>query len=414
MSDEIKRNLDNPRQLEKMYRDNKSAFKREFNFIYQDIQENKTAQFWYERLNFEDEQISWGTNKELLFLISASLLAGIIAKIPDYTSIKAEFFYPRNLAFIVFPLLAAYFAWKRRLEPKKLLAISISFLVAVVYVNLLPENSESDTLILACIHLPLFLWTVLGYTYVGNQLKSLEKRLDFLRYNGDLVVMTTIILIAGILLTMITLGLFSLIEVRIEDFYFEYIVIFGLSASPIVGTYLVQQNPQLVNKVSPVIAKVFTPLVLTTLIIYLVAVLVTGKDPYTDREFLLIFNLLIIGVMAIILFSIAEKAKQSESKIGTFLLLALALTTIIVNGIALSAIMFRISEWGITPNRLAVLGGNVLILSNLIIVGISLFRTIRNENHLENVEKSIAMFLPVYSLWSVIVTFLFPFIFGFN
>ena len=68
MSDEIKRNLDNPRQLEKMYRDNKSAFKREFNFIYQDIQENKTAQFWYERLNFEDEQISWGTNKELLFL----------------------------------------------------------------------------------------------------------------------------------------------------------------------------------------------------------------------------------------------------------------------------------------------------------------------------------------------------------
>ena len=91
--------------------------------------------------------------------------------------------------------------------------------------------------------------------------------------------------------------------------------------------------------------------------------------------------------MAIILFSIAEKAKQSESKIGTFLLLALALTTIIVNGIALSAIMFRISEWGITPNRLAVLGGNVLILSNLIIVGISLFRTIRNENHLEKCRK---------------------------
>ena len=234
-----------------------------------------------------------------------------------------------------------------------------------------------------------------------------------LRPNGDLVVMTAIILIAGILLTMITLGLFSLINVRIEG-YFEYIVTFGLSASPIVGTYLVQQNPQLVNKVSPVIAKVFAPLVLITLIIYLTAVISTGKDPYNDREFLLIFNMLLIGVMAIILFSIAEKYNQSNSKIGTFLLLGLSIVTVIINGIALSAIVFRISEWGITPNRLAVLGGNILILINLIIVTINLFKTLKKNEQIENVEKSIATFLPIYSVWTVIVVFLFPILFGFK
>jgi len=254
----------------------------------------------------------------------------------------------------------------------------------------------------------------MGYSFVGSQLRNSFKRIDFLRYNGDLVVMTAIILIAGILLTMITLGLFSLINVRIEDFYFEYIVIFGLSASPIVGTYLVQQNPQLVNKVSPVIAKVFTPLVLITLVIYLTAVISTGKDPYNDREFLLIFNMLLIGVMAIILFSIAEKSNQSSSKIGTFLLLGLSIVTVIINGIALSAIVFRISEWGITPNRLAVLGGNILILINLIIVTINLFKTLRNNDQIENVEKSIATFLPIYSVWTVIVVFLFPILFGFK
>jgi len=59
---------------------------------------------------------------------------------------------------------------------------------------------------------------------------------------------------------------------------------------------------------------VFTPLVLTTLVIYLIAVIGTGKDPYNDRDFLLIFNLLLIGVMAIILFSIAETSKNSDSK----------------------------------------------------------------------------------------------------
>jgi hypothetical protein len=290
----------------------------------------------------------------------------------------------------------------------------LAILIAVIYINVLPDNSKSDTLILSCIHLPLFLWALLGYTFVGDSLRSYNKRLDFLRYNGDLVVMTTIILIAGAILTGITIGLFSLIKVHIQEFYFQYIVVWGLAASPIVGTYLVQTNPQLVNRVSPIIAKVFTPLVLTTLVIYLIAVIGTGKDPYNDRDFLMIFNMLLIGVMAIILFSIAETSKHSDNKVGTTLLLGLSMVTIIVNGIALSAILFRISEWGITPNRLAVLGGNILILTNLIMVTYRLFKMIRDRNEIENVEKSIATFLPIYSLWTMIVTFIFPLIFNFK
>lgn len=414
MKEEIINNLDNPRQLEKLYRDNKATFKREFNLIFTDIQESPTAQIWNERLNFENEEISWGTSNELTFVIVASLIAGLIAKIPEFTTIKADFFYPRNMAFIIFPLLTAYFSWRQNIPLKKLLTVSVAILVSVFYINILPDNPKSDTLILACIHLPLFLWAVLGFTFVGDNLKNYHKRLDFLRYNGDLVVMTTIILIAGILLTVVTLGLFNLIDVRMEEFYFQYIVVMGLAASPIVGTYLVQANPQLVNKVSPVIAKVFTPLVLLTLIIYLLAVIGTGKDPYNDRDFLLIFNMLLIGVMAIILFSIAETSKNSESKVGTWLLLGLAIVTVIVNGIALSAILYRISEWGITPNRLAVLGGNILILTNLVIVTYRLFKTIKDSNEKDNIEKSIATFLPIYSIWTIIVTFFFPIIFNFK
>ena len=414
MKEEIINNLDNPRQLEKLYRDNKATFKREFNMIFPNLQESPTAQIWNERLNFENEEISWGTSNELTFVIVASFIAGLIAKIPEFTATKADFFYPRNIAFIIFPLLTAYFSWRQNIQPKKLLIISVAISVSIFYINILPDNSKSDTLILACIHLPIFLWAVLGFTFVGDNLKNYHKRLDFIRYNGDLVVMTTIILIAGAIMTGITLGLFSLIKLEIYEFYFKYIVIWGLAASPIVGTYLVQTNPQLVNKVSPVIAKVFTPLVLLTLIIYLLAVIGTGKDPYNDRDFLLIFNLLLIGVMAIILFSIAETSKNSESKIGTWLLLGLAIVTVLVNGIALSAILFRISEWGITPNRLAVLGGNILILTNLLIVAYRLFKTVKDSNEKDKIEKSIATFLPIYSFWTIIVTFVFPIIFNFK
>jgi hypothetical protein len=127
-----------------------------------------------------------------------------------------------------------------------------------------------------------------------------------------------------------------------------------------------------------------------------------------------IFNLLLIGVMAIILFSVAQHSKRSENKIVSLMLFSLSAVTIIVNGIALSAILFRISEWGITPNRLAVLGGNILILTNLLIVSYQLFRSIRGNNDTSNVERSIAVFLPVYVLWTIIVVFVFPIVFNFE
>lgn len=414
MRNDILNNLENPKELEKLYRTNKSSFKKEFNSIYPEIKDNKNVEFWNERLNYEAGEISWGTKDELLFVIITSFIAGLIAKLPELTGIKEEFYYTRNVGFIVFSMLTVYFAWKKNISNKKLLPTFVATLLSLVYINFLPDNINSDTLILSCIHLPLFLWAILGYTYVSDNLHSSQNRLNFLRYNGDLVVMTTLILIAGMLMTGITIGLFSLIGFNIGEFYFEYIVIFGLAASPIVGTYVTQTNPQLVNKVSPVIAKIFSPLVLITLVIYLIAIIKSGKDPYNDREFLIIFNALLIGVMAIILFSIAETSRTAKSQTATIILFLLSFVTIIVNTIALTAIIFRISEWGITPNRLAVLGGNILILTNLLIVSYHLFRTIKHSDQIESVENSIARFLPIYSAWTIIVTFVFPILFRFR
>lgn len=414
MKEEILKNLENPRELEAMYRDDKTAFKKEFSLIYDTIQDHKTAQIWNERLNFESDEISWGSGRDLIFVIAASFIAGLLAKLPDFTTIAASYFYPRNIGFIVFPLLAIYFVRKQKLTLKRLSFVFTAFLIAAIYINVLPSNEQSDTIILACIHLPLFLWALLGVTFAGDNLNIYQKRLDFLRYNGDLVVMTSLILAAGGLFTAITLGLFELIDLKVEEFYFKNIAIWGLAASPIVGTYLVQTNPQLVSKVSPVIAKIFTPIVLVTLIIYLTSVFYTGKDPYNDREFLLVFNAFLVGVMAIILFSITENSKNTGHKFGTILLLGLSIVTIILNGIALSAILFRISEWGITPNRLAVLGANSLIFVNLLFVTFGLFQMLKDRNEVERVERSIGSFLPIYIAWIMIVTFIFPIVFNFN
>jgi hypothetical protein len=414
MKEDIKHNLDKPKQLEALYREDKSTFKKEFGLIYSEIEDHKAAQIWHARLNFERDDLSLGSPKELIVVVIASLIAGLIAKLPDLTGINPEYFYPRNIAFAVFPVLTIYFAWKQTVQLKQIAIVSGIILISAIYINLLPDNSQSDTLILACIHLPLFLWAVLGTTFLGNKLNNLRKRLDFLIYNGDLLVISALLFIAGGLFTAVTLGLFELIDLNIEEFYFQQIAIWGAAAIPVVGTYLIQTNPHLVGKVSPVIAKIFTPIVLVMLAIYLIAVLYTDKSPYSDREFLLMFNILLIAVMAIILFSIAESSNKQFQKMNTVMLFVLSILTIVLNGIALSAILFRIAEWGITPNRVAVLGANILILSNLLLVAVGLFKMLKYNHQSEHVESSITSFLPIYVLWIVVVTFIFPIVFNFK
>lgn len=414
MKNEILSNLDNPAQLERLYRKDKLVFRRSFKDLYPELKQNPLAGFWNERLNFSGDEISWGTRGELLFVIGAAIIAGFIARLPAFGGIEEDFFYPRNIGFIVFPALTAFFAWKNKLSAGKIAVLALATIASSVFINLHPGSTTSDTLLLSCIHLILFLWSVLGFTFVGSARNRNDQRLGYLKYNGDLVVMTTLIVIAGGILTGVTLGLFELIGLRIEKFYFENIVVFGLPAAPIFGTYLTQTNPQLVGKVSPVIAKIFSPLVLLMLVIYLGAIVYSGKDPYNDREFLMIFNALLIGVMAIIFFSVAGARVAGRSRAETVVLLLLSMVTIIVNAIALSAILFRISEWGLTPNRAAVLGGNLLILVNLVLVTIQLFRVLAKKAGTAAVGTAIARFLPVYCLWAAVVTFLFPFFFGFK
>jgi hypothetical protein len=352
--------------------------------------------------------------KDVLFLLLGSVITGFIAKIPQIFGLIEDEYYAKNLSFIVAPILVLFFAWKSNLSAKKAIIPFTIIIASAVYINLLPSIESNSSLILACMHLPIFLWSVVGYSFIGGDLTKNNLKINYLKFNGDLMVMSALLVLAGGLFSGITLGLFNLIEVKIEQFYFNYVIIGGLSAIPLIATYLVQTNPGLVNKISPLIAKLFTPFVFLTVLVFLITLLYTGKSIYSDRNFLLIFNALLLGVMAIILFSVTEAAKNDSNKISLLILLMLSVLTVIVNGIALSAIVFRLAEYGITPNRLAVLGANLLIFINLIGVTLKLFLVISKKVPVEKVGQSIVGFIPYYSLWAFIVSFLFPIIFQYK
>ena len=192
----------------------------------------------------------------------------------------------------------------------------------------------------------------------------------------------------------------------------EYIVLVGLVSAPIVGTFIARTFPFVVNKIAPLIASIFSPIVLITLIVYLVSIAVTGKDPYTNRDFLMVFNLMLLGVMAIIVFSVSESPVNGKSRFSEFILFALSIVTMIIDLVALSAIVYRLAEFGFTPNRIAVLGSNVLIFVHLILIMLDLYRVNFKNKDIKQLEFTITNYLPVYALWTVLVVFVIPVLFG--
>jgi hypothetical protein len=222
--------------------------------------------------------------------------------------------------------------------------------------------------------------------------------------------MIGLLAIAGVILSVMTIGMFDIIGMKIEDFYMQNVGIIGVAVLPVIATWLIDLYPGITDRIAPVIARIFTPLVLLSAAIYLVAISVSGISLSGNREFLLIFNIMLLFVMVIIVFSLSELDKSDVRKLNVILLFLLAVVTLMIDLFALSAIITRLSE-GFTPNRTVVLVSNILILVNLLIILPDLYLAGFRGRPLDRMERIINRYLPVYFIYSIVVIFIFPLIF---
>lgn len=416
MIEKIKENINHPEKLERLYHDDRKSFESSFEKVFSEIENSEIAKFWKIRLDFDKTPDKMKRpSSDISIMVAVCLLAGFLIKIPDIFKIDLTkyLFYEKDAGIIVFFGLTLYAIWiNKNFNQKRLVIILLTFIVSIIYINLLPSDKTSDSINLAYIHMPLLMWCTYGLVFIDFNLKDRSKRIEYIKHNGDLAILGAIVLIAGGVLTGITIGLFNAININIQNFYMNNVVITGLVAAPIVVTYIIKNYTTMTNKIAPVIANIFSPLVLLTLIIYLVAIAISGKDPYNDRNFLVIFNIMLLGVMAIIVFSISETSLYRKQRFNAMILFILSIITAIIDLIALSAIFYRLIEYGVTPNRLAVLGSNILILVNLVLIMIDLYKINFYKSDIEKVALTISKYLPIYILWTLIVVFGFPLIFG--
>lgn len=409
----IIKNMANSHELERMYRKDPKAFKRSFSHAWEQNPDSQVLGVWYERLYFKEATKTEKPpllQRGFIFMGMLAILAGICTRI-IFHFVEQEAIAPINLAFGIIPFIAAYFVYNNTPRKSIIYFLAALFLISGFYLNLLPLNYK-DSIILVYLHFPVFLWVLVGLAFTGNEYSKGSTRLAYIKFNLEYCILYASMAVSGMVLAALTMQLFSFIGLDIEDFYFSNVVLFGASALAIVAAYLVSMNLKLAKNITPYIAKIFSPLVLITLLVYLITVIWVGKNPFLDRNFLIAFNGILLGILAITIFSITESESDEKKNISHYINFALIALALIIDSVALSAIVFRLSTFGITPNRLAVLGVNILIWANLTWIMLSYMRYLQNKSGPSDIQDAITKYLPVYGLWAAFVTFSFPIIFN--
>jgi hypothetical protein len=345
-----------------------------------------------------------------------AVAAALAVKLPALFGMQLDQnagFYARNLGFFVLPLLTGYFAWKRRLEAGTLRWLAVAFVAAAVLANVYSFAPGGSTEVLTALHLPITLWLVVGIAYAGGRWGEVAGRMDFIRFSGELFIYYVLIALGGGVLTAFVAMIFQAIGIDPEPFFESWLLPCGAAGALVVAAWLVEAKQSVVENMAPVLARLFTPLFAAVLVTFLGTLLWTGRGVDIERNVLIAFDLLLVVVLGLLLYSVS--ARDLRSRPGAFdgLQVVLLISALLVDAVTLWAIAARITEFGFTPNRVAALGMNVILLVNLAWSAVLYIRFLRGRGSFNSLERWQTAYLPVYAVWAAIVVIVFPPVFGF-
>jgi hypothetical protein len=344
-----------------------------------------------------------------------AVAAAMLVKLPELFGIDLEHnegFYARNMSFFVLPLVTGYFVWKRRLGANVVRWLTAAFVAAGLVANVYPFAPRGYTEALTALHLPIALWLIVGIAYAGGRWRQVAGRMDFIRFSGELFIYYVLIALGGGVFMAFLGMLFKAIGIDAEPFA-EWIVPCGAAGAVLVASWLVEAKQGVIENMAPVLTRLFTPLFAALLLTFLGTVLWTGRGIDISRNVLIAFDLLLVVVLGLLLYAVSARDAQSPPGAFDLLQVVLVVSALLADAVALGAIAARISEFGFSPNRLAALGENLILLVNLGWAAVLYVRFLQGRASLASIERWLTSYVPVYFAWATIVVVVFPPVFGY-
>jgi hypothetical protein len=357
------------------------------------------------------------SRRDLWAMVTCAAGAVASVKVPALFGLSFEddsSFYARNFTLFALPWLAAFLAWRRKARRSVSAILVALFALGAVAANAYPLADTSQSVVLTSIHLPIALWLVVGLAYVADDWRSSRRRMDFIRFTGEWFIYFVLMALGGGVLSALLFNTFKAIGIVSEEFISHWLLPCGAAAAVVVAGWLVEAKQSVVENIAPVLTRLFTPLFTAALLAFLVAVVWTSHGIDVEREALILFNVLLVVVLGLLLYSLS--ARDPLAPPGPFdkLQLALVVSALAIDVLVLLEITGRITdEYGSTPNRAAALGENVILLVNLAWSAWLLLTFIRRRTPFAALERWQTGYLPVYAAWAWIVVLLFPPLFSY-
>ncbi|MGA7615581.1 MAG: hypothetical protein WBX15_10430 [Thermoanaerobaculia bacterium] len=354
--------------------------------------------------------------RDLLIAFCLAVAAAIAIKLPALFGLQPgteETFYPRNASLLAFPILTAYFALKRRLNGVAIASIAAGFVAAAAAVNAYPFAPGGATEVLAILHLPIALWLLVGIAYASGRWSDLARRMDFVRFSGELFIDYVLIALGGAVFSAAMMMIFEAIGINAQPFLQSWLIPCGAAGAVIIASWLVEGKESVAENMAPVLTRIFTPLFAGLLITFLVTLVLTGRGIGMDRNVLIAFDLLLVVIVGLLLYAISARDPLSPPGAFDVVQVVLVISALIADAVALSAIAARITDLGFTPNRVAALGENAILLINLAWSAVLYVRFLRGRGSFAALERWQTRYLPVYAIWAALVVIVFPPLFAF-
>lgn len=348
----------------------------------------------------------------LLFAVAAAVAVQAARLISGFPTQESAWFV-RNASLFVLPFLAGWFARQRRLALRQWLLTAGAIVFAAAVVNVYPFDDGSSTELLVVVHLPVLLWFMAAYPYVGGDVKSSDRRMHFVRFTGEWFIYYVLIALGGGVLIGLTAGLLDGTGVDLEQVAL-WVLPAGAAGAVIVAAWLVESKQRVIENMAPVLTMVFTPLFAVMLAISVVVYAATGLGGVFDRELLGLFDALMVVVLGLVLYGMSARDPSQPPGWMDRVQLVAVVSALALDLMVLGAMLARIGEFGFTPNRTAALGLNLVLLVNLAGAAWLSVRFLMRKTTFHRLERWQTSYLPVFALWALTVVVVLPPLFGFN
>lgn len=355
----------------------------------------------------------------LWVMLAFAIVAGLVLRLPFALVERMGEGDPAPTVFATYGIgaaavVAAYVCWLRRPTPPMVFGIVGSvFALALLAVNLYPFAAPYATRLLTILHVGIALWVAIGAAYLGPAWRPGERWLEFIRFSGELAILYVLIALGGGVLVGLSTAIFGLVDVSVEVVA-SWVVPMGIAGAVVVAAWLVEARMGAVQNLAPVLSAVFTPLFTLVLLGFLVTMVASGGLVDLDRQLLIVYDVVLALVFALVVFSVSARGPLAAPRATDVMQVVLIAAALVVDVVVLAAMAGRIGEYGASPNKLAALGENLVLLVNLAGSGWLYLRFLRTGTSFATLERWQGRYVAVFGIWALVVALAFPPLFGFR